>query len=79
MDIENKNPHSYRQDAKKATHLYVGAVDGCALGPSLCAGVGSSDGVLVGSPDGLKSSNIKKKERRFYNQHEMNELMMSFK
>ena len=40
--------------------------------------MGSSDGVLVGTPDGLISSKIKK-ERKFYNQHEINELMMSFK
>ena len=51
-----KGQHCKEETSKRATYLNVGEGDGCKLGPSLCVGVGTTDGVLVGTPDGLRDT-----------------------
>ena len=56
MENKTKGQHCKEETSKRATYLDVGDVDGSKLGPSLCVGVGSTDGVLVGTPDGLRDT-----------------------
>ena len=66
MENKTKGQHCKEETSKRATYLDVGEVDGCKLGPSLCVGVGSTDGVLVGTLDGLQiRSKIKRKGYAF--------------
>ena len=62
MENKTKGQHCKEETSKRATYLDVGDVDGSKLGPSLCVGVGSTDGVLVGTPDGLRDTQQNKEK-----------------